>query len=136
MNKLLVADSDQDSREHVTNLLQQAGFDVTATDSAADALNDTLRQKTELIILGDNCDEYSAVQLLPLLKGCNRRIPIILVSSFQSLTMLRSIREHGVFYHARKSFDPEAGQELIDAVRSALRYILRGPSALSYAGVR
>lgn len=129
MKKLLIADSDTDSREHVSNLLLQAGYNVTATDSVADALNDTLRKNAELIILGDNCDEISALEIVPLLKKCNRRIPIILLSSFQSLSMLRNIRKHGIFYHARKSFDPEAGQELIEAVRSALRNLLRTESA-------
>lgn len=130
MKKLLIADSDQDSREHVSNLLLQAGYDVTATDSVADALNDTLRKNAGVIILGDNCDEISALEIVPLLKQCNRRIPIILLSSFQPLSMLRNIRKQGIFYHARKSFDPEAGQELIDAVQSALRAFLRAESAL------
>lgn len=124
MNKLLIADSDQDSREHVSSLLQRAGFDVSATDSVADALNKAIRKKAEIIILGDNCDEISALEIVPLIKKCNKRIPIILISSFLPISMLRKIRAHGIFYHARKSFDYDAGQELVEAVRSALRTLL------------
>lgn len=130
MKKLLIADSDQDSREHVTNLLQNAGYRVTSTNSVADALNDTLRKRAEVIILGESCDEISALVIVQLLKKCNRHIPIILLSSLQSLAALRNIRMQGIFYHARKSFEPEAGQELVEAVRSAISNFLRTEAAV------
>jgi len=126
MITLLVADSDNDSREKIAALLGQAGYSVTVTDSVASVLNDTLKKKAEVIILGQKCDDVSAADLVPILKRCNRNVPIILVSGDQPLPVMRRVRSEGIFYHARKSFDPEARQELLEAVRCAIKNMLRG----------
>lgn len=128
MTKLLIADSDSDCREKVAAMLIQAGYTVIATDSLANVLNDTIKKKAEILILGQDCDDVSAADLVPLLKRCNKNLPIILVSGDQPLSLMRRVREEGIFFHARNSFEPEARQELLEAVKCAINNLLRTQS--------
>jgi|PlaIllAssembly_1097288.scaffolds.fasta_scaffold79896_2 FixJ family two-component response regulator len=125
MTQLLIADSDNDSREKVAAMLTQAGYNVLVSNSVANVLDDTLKRRAEVIILGQDCDNMGVAELVHLLKQCNRNIPIILLSGDQPLPVMRKVRSEGIFYHARKSFDPEARQELLEAVKCAFKNLLR-----------
>ncbi len=131
MTKLLIADSDSDCREKVAALLTQAGYTVIATDSLANVINNTIKKKAEVLILGQDCDDVNAADLVPLLKRCNKNLPIILVSGDQPLSLMRRVRSEGIFFHARNSFEPEARQELLEAVKCAIKNILRTQSPCS-----
>lgn len=128
MTRLLIADSDSDCREKLRSMLAQAGYSIVVTDSVASVLDAALNGKADVILLGQNCDDLGAAELVPLLKRCNRNIPIILVSGDQPLSIMRRLRTEGIFFHARKSFEPEARQELLEAIRCALKNLLRPQS--------
>lgn len=125
MTQLLIADSDNDTREKVSAMLTQAGYNVIVSNSVANVLDDALKRRAEVIIVGQDCDNMGVGELVHLLKQCNRDVPIILVSGDQPLSVLRKVRSEGIFYHARKSFEPDARQELLEAVRCALKNFLR-----------
>jgi predicted component of type VI protein secretion system len=57
--------------------------------------------------------------MVRLLKQCNRQLSIILVSDEQSLPLVRTIREEGIFYHALKPADLNDTEELRLAVKCA-----------------
>lgn len=124
MSRLLIADSDIDTRKKVANLLIQEGYNVMVTDSVASVLEDTLKKTAEVIILGSACEDLKASELIPLLKKCNKQVAIILVSDETSLPLIRKVRKEGIFFHALKSFEPEGRQEIIQAVKCAFKNLL------------
>ena len=117
MQGLLIAEQDMDARKEIADLLIEAGYNVLVTNSAANALAGILKKAAQVVILGSEFDEMHAADLIPLLKSCNRDLPIILVSDEISLPLVRRLRREGIFFHALK----QDKEEICQAVQCAFR---------------
>lgn len=123
MQGLLIAVQDVDSRKQMAQMLIEAGYNVIVTNSTADAVDGILKNAAQVVLLGSKFDELSAAELVPLLKQCNRRVPIILVSADTSLPLMRQLRSKGIFYHALRPVDAEDKEEIHKAVRCAFEHL-------------
>jgi DNA-binding NtrC family response regulator len=119
MAGLLIADQDLDCRKHMAEVFIEAGYNVIVTNSAANALHGILKNTAQVVLLGTKFDELAAADFIPLLKQCNRKLTIILVSEDPPLPMIRRLRSEGIFYHAMKPVNAEDREELIQAVQCA-----------------
>ena len=119
--ELLIVDEDKDCRKQMAEIFIDAGYDVTVTSSVASALSGVIKKTAQVVVLGSKTDEMSAADIIPLLKQCNRNLPIILVASDTSLGLLRKLRGAGVFYHAMKPVDAEDREEIRQAVLCAFK---------------
>ncbi|HKL26348.1 MAG TPA: response regulator [Desulfuromonadales bacterium] len=117
---ILIADDDQAARQKMAEQLSREGYQVTATGSAAAVLYGTLKKTARVVLLGTRLDEFSATDLIPILKQCNRHLKIILVASELPLSLVRRARSEGIFYHALRTGQPEDEVELSEAVRCAI----------------
>ena len=120
MRGLLVADKDAISRKRMANLLINAGYDVTVTDSAAEAIHDVLKNTAQVVLLGKELDELTSAELVPLLKQCNRNLMIILVADDAPLPLIRKVRKEGIFYHALRPTKANDEEEIKQVVKYAL----------------
>ena len=116
---LLIADDDLTTRKQMAELFSDAGYQVSAPSSVADALVGILKKTAKVVLLSTRFDELLATELIPLLKQCNRDLSIILVASELPLALLRKARREGIFYHALKPVQPGDEEELREAVRCA-----------------
>ena len=116
---LLILDKDRAARKLLADILIEEGYDVTVTGSAAQALHDILKKNAHVVLLGEQFDDISAAELVPILKQCNKELSIILVSSDASLPLIRKMRTEGIFYHALKPVRAEDREEIRQAVRCA-----------------
>jgi DNA-binding NtrC family response regulator len=116
---LLIADEDIDCRKQMADFFIEAGYNVIVTNSAANALYGILKKTAQVVLLGTKFDELTAVDLIPLLKQCNRNLTIILVAANPSLPLIRKLRSEGIFYHALKPVNAEDREELRQAVQCA-----------------
>ena len=121
MDGLLIADENFESRKQMAELLIDSGYQVTVTNSVASALYGILKKTAQVVVLGGQFDELTALDLVPLLKKCNRNLSIILVSDNLPLSILRKLRKEGIFYHALKPVRPEDGEEIRQVVQCAFR---------------
>lgn len=121
MNGLLIADENFESRKQMADLLIDAGYQVTVTTSVASALYGILKKTAQVVVLGGQFDELTALDLIPLLKKCNRNLSIILVSDNLPVAILRKLRKEGIFYHALKPVLPEDREEIRQVVQCAFR---------------
>jgi DNA-binding NtrC family response regulator len=122
---ILIADRDGATRRQLSRLLNDAGYQVRTTDSAADVLVEILKRDTRIVLLGSAFDEpVTAAELIPLLKRCCRELVIILVADETSLPILRRIRQEGIFYHALRPVQPQAGEDLRQALQCAYKNVL------------
>ena len=119
--EILIVDEDKDCRKQMAEIFIDAGYNVTVTGSVASALCGVLKNSAQVVILGSKTDDMSAADIIPLLKQCNRNLPIILIASDTSLGLLRKLRGEGVFYHAMKPVDAEDREEIRQAVHCALK---------------
>ncbi|UFS71530.1 response regulator [Geomonas sp. RF6] len=116
---LLILDKDRSARKILADILIEEGYDVTVTGSAAQALQSILKKNAHVVLLGEQFDDISAAELIPILKQCNKELSIILVSSDASLPLIRKLRKEGIFYHALKPVRAEDREEIRQAVRCA-----------------
>jgi DNA-binding NtrC family response regulator len=103
----------------MADLFIDAGYNVTVTNSAANVLYGILKKTAQVVLLSSEFDELTATDLIPLLKKCNRKLTIILVSNDLSLSLIRKLRKEGIFYHALKPVKPEDREEIRQAVKCA-----------------
>lgn len=116
---LLIADEDVTTRKQMAEMFSDAGYQVSAPSSVADALVGILKKTAKVVLLSTRFDQLLATELIPLLKQCNRDLTIILVASELPLALLRRARSEGIFYHALKPVQPGDEEELCQAVKCA-----------------
>ncbi|WP_432823310.1 response regulator [Trichloromonas sp.] len=119
MRVLLVADKESESRERMKKLFAEEGYQIRLANSVVEILRDALKNRAKVLLLGIEFDNMLAVELIPLLKKCNRELMIILVSDEDSLPLLRKVRGEGIFFHALRPVTAEDFEELRLAVHCA-----------------
>lgn len=130
---LLIADDDLESRRHIADLFIEAGYHVTVTNSVAHALYGVLKKTAQVVLISSQFDELTAVDLIPLLKHCDRDLTIILIGSEDSLAATRKARKEGIFYHALKPMRPDDGEEIRLAVKCAYERLVARKQTLAYS---
>jgi DNA-binding NtrC family response regulator len=123
MQAILIADDNLESCNLMANYLADEGYDVSVTNSAAKVLQYVLKKSAQVILMGNVLDEVAAIDLIPLLKKCNRYLNIIFVSGNVSLSLVRKLRNEGIFYHALPPTGTTEQEELKQAVKCALETI-------------
>lgn len=117
---IMIADSDAEYRNQVADHFEKAGYQVETTDSAAHVLCSILEKQTPVLLLGSDFDKkVSSVDLIHLLKKCNRHLHVIMVSEQMPLAQVRQVRQEGIFYHALKPVTAIDTEELGLAVECA-----------------
>jgi DNA-binding NtrC family response regulator len=120
--EILLADRDSEVRRQVADVFRREGYQVETTDSAVQVFSAVLEKKVPVVLLGSDFDKnINLLDLVRLLKQCNRQLTIILVSDGESLPLVRTIREEGIFYHALKPADRNDTEEIRLAVECAFK---------------
>lgn len=125
---LLIADKDVDCRKQMAELFIEAGYNVIVTNSAANALDGILKKTAQVVLLGSGFDDLTAADLIPLLKRCNRKLSIILLTDDASLPLIRKLRSEGIFYHALKPVNGEDREEIRQVVQCAFQKFREQPA--------
>jgi DNA-binding NtrC family response regulator len=119
---ILVADKDTAFLREVTEHFIDAGYHVETTNSAVHVISTILEKQTPVVLLGSDFDnKINLLELVRLLKKCNRHLAVILVSDKASLPVVKRIRAEGIFYYALRPVNPERLNELKHAVESAFK---------------
>lgn len=119
--KILIADRDAGARKEMAEFFENSHFDVETTASAAYAIAKIVQKQEPIVILGDSFEEkIASVDVIALMRKCNKNLKIILVSDDSSLETLKRIREDGIFYHALKPHSQEDNEELRSVVECAV----------------
>lgn len=119
--KILIADKDIAARKQMAEFFENSHFEVETTASAAYAIAKIVQKHEPIVILGDSFEEkIAAIDVIALMRKCNKNLRIILVSDDSSLETLRRIREDGIFFHALKPRSQEDNEELCSAVECAV----------------
>jgi DNA-binding NtrC family response regulator len=119
---ILVADKDTEFLREVADHFSDAGYDVETTHSAVRVISNILAKQTPVVLLGSDFDKkINLLELVRLLKKCNRHLAVILVSDESSLPIVKRIRQEGVFYYALRPVTPEDTDDCKRALESALK---------------
>lgn len=124
---LLIVFEDMECRTQMADLFSKDGYRVTASSSIAGALCDALKKTVQVVLLGMKFEEFTAADIIPLLKQCNQKLPIIVVSPDASLPQVRKLRKEGIFYHALNPVDVDDREEIRQAVQCAFENLRLRP---------
>ncbi|HKL49225.1 MAG TPA: response regulator [Desulfuromonadales bacterium] len=119
MRNLLILSEDQETGRRMADLFRKDGYRVTLADSMAVALEGVLKNRSEVVLLGRSYENMDFTQMVTLLKKCNPKVTVILVSAELAPSTMRRVREEGLFYHALEPLDPEDGDEIRQVVECA-----------------
>jgi FixJ family two-component response regulator len=113
-----IVDDDQSLRRSLRNLLESAGFRVTAFASAEELLKSSSGETFDCLVLDLRLDGMSGFDLLQRLADTGSRIPVIILTAHGDDQAGQRARQAGALAFLSK---PVRGDVLLDAVRSALR---------------
>ena len=119
MQFLLIADRDEETRRRIVGFFGGSEYRVVEADSVDIVLRNVLKKEARVILLGSEFDGLSAMEIIPLLKKCNRNLTIILISNEESLPLMRRFRQEGIFYHALRPVNGDDRDELRQVVQCA-----------------
>jgi DNA-binding NtrC family response regulator len=135
MQFLLIADRDEETRRQIVGFFSGSEYRVIEANSVDTVLRNVLKKEARVILLGSEFDGLSAMEIIPLLKKCNKNLTIILISNEESLPLMRRFRKEGIFYHALKPVNGDDRDELRQVVQCAFhnstdrRLSKNGPAA-------
>ena len=119
---ILVADKDTAFLKEMTEQFTDAGYHVETTNSAVHVISNILEKQAPVVLLGSDFDKkINLLELVRLLKKCNRHLAVIFVSDEASLPLVRRIGKDGIFYYALRPVSPEGVNETRQAVEFALK---------------
>ncbi len=112
-----VVDDDQSMREALRGLLQSVGLAAEIFSSAEDFLRSASRDRTRCLIADVYMPAMTGLELQRLLRGAERRIPIILISAHDDPPLRAQALAGGAVRFLKKPF---AAEDLLGAVQAAL----------------
>ena len=118
---ILIAYADEQRDTSLRTFFEDLGFRVEEAGGVSEIIRKVRKGNIHVILLDDEIDGIKAYDLVPLLKT-NPRVQVIVLSSEESLSVVRRLRGAGIFYHAMKPVDPE---EIRSAVECAFEKIER-----------
>jgi DNA-binding NtrC family response regulator len=83
MNKILVIDDDESTRESLTSYLSELGYNVSEASNGIKGLEKIKEDVPDLIISDIKMSGLTGIELAYIVKGLKINIPIILVSCYE-----------------------------------------------------
>jgi len=119
MQLLLIADKNDETSRRIVGFFNGSEYKVIEANSVDVVLRNVLKKEANVVLLGSEFDGLSAMEIIPLLKKCNKNLTIILISNEESLPLIRRFRKEGIFYHALKPVNGNDKEELRQVVQCA-----------------
>ena len=118
---ILIADANEEEREHLSLALAGEGYKVETAMASSEVIQ-KLQSSGEIgvIVMDVNMPGVKAYEVIPIVKKINRRIPIIVMSSDNSIDLARKVRQAGIFFYAMKPLNIE---EMKLAVKDAFKKV-------------
>jgi len=120
--KILIAYQDDLWVRSLSTYFHGRGYRVEAARALSEMIRKVQKNHFEVLLLDDEIEGLKASDIVSLLKKINSRVQVIMISSEESLGLVRRLRGAGIFYQAMKPVDME---EIRSAVECAFEKIER-----------
>ncbi|MEK7367752.1 MAG: response regulator, partial [candidate division NC10 bacterium] len=114
--QVLVVDDDRLIREQAREILTRAGFEVAGLPDGREIFDRIRGNMVDVILLDIVLPEGSGLDILPLIKGLDPDLPVIIVTGHPSLDVAVEALKGGAYDFIQKPFAPE---QIVSAVRRA-----------------
>jgi len=118
MMKILVIDDEAVVLDSCKKILSSEGFEVVLVPNVEDALTLLEQDGFSLLLVDIKMPKRDGLYLMDVLRGRGERIPIVVMSGYQTAEAIEETTRRGAAFFIPKPFTPD---ELLSAVRSAIR---------------
>lgn len=116
MPTILVCDRDPVFVDTMRRLLAQEGYSIETAARPSETIQRLVPGRYGAMVLGLHSAEAEDVDVIPMINRIDRRLPIVVVASDESLELERRARSGKLFYYAVRPVD---GDEIKEAIREA-----------------
>src|SRR3989304_4210320 len=102
---ILVAYQDDLGIRSLSTFFHGLGYKVEITKVMSEMIRRVRKGNIHVILIDDEIEGVKACDVVPLLKNINQKIQIIVISSEESIGLVRRLRGAGIFYQAMKPVD-------------------------------
>jgi DNA-binding NtrC family response regulator len=120
--RILIAYQDDLGGKSLSIYLHGLGYKVERAKILSEIIRKVRNGNFPVILLDDEIEGLKACDVVPLLKKINSKLQIILISSEESINIVRLLRGAGIFYQAMKPIDLE---EIKSAIECAFEKVER-----------
>lgn len=115
--RVLIVEPDQHMSEKLYQIFRKERFVVSLTERVSEAIRKIQEEHFSVMILDVGVKDMAWSEAIPIVKGLDAHLPIIMTSDHNTPELEASILKHRAFYYHVKSFGTE---DLILAVRNAI----------------
>ena len=119
---VLIAYQDDIWTRSLSTFFHGIGYKVETTKAMSEMIRKIRKGNIHVILIDDEIEGVKTCDVVPLLKNINPKIQIIVISSEESIGLVKRLRGAGIFYQAMKPVDLG---EVKAAVECAFRKIER-----------
>ena len=102
---ILIAYQDDHWTRSVSSFFHGIGYKVETARSMSEMIRRVRKGNIHVILIDDEIEGIKACDVVPLLKNINPKIQIIVISSEESIGLVKRLRGAGIFYQAMKPID-------------------------------
>jgi len=115
--RVLIVEPDQHMSEKLYQIFRKERFVVSLTERVSEAIRKIQEEHFSVLILDVGVKDMDWSEAIPIVKGLDAHLPIIMTSNHNTPELEASILKHRAFYYHVKSFGTD---DLILAVRNAI----------------
>ncbi len=119
--KLLIVDDEKVALKNLEHVMKKEGYEVTATQSGANALAYLEKQPFDLVLTDLRMEKVDGMQIL---KKCRDSFPdteVVLITGYATLESAVDAMKHGAFYYIAKPFRLDEVRKVVSEALEKLR---------------
>jgi CheY-like chemotaxis protein len=109
--RILIVDDDPQIRSVYREMLESAGYDITATDQGSEGLETVEQGEIDLVLLDIRMPGMDGLEFLARVREINESLPIILSSAYAAYK--EDFRSWGADAFVMKGTDPKSLKEAV-----------------------
>lgn len=117
MKKVLIVDDDKELRVHLTGIMSGAGYQAAAAATGAEAIEKSIDEDFDLILLDFMMPKMSGADVLTELRKVSPRTPVIIITAFATVENAVEAIKRGASDYLTKPFKID---DLLTRVRRVL----------------
>jgi len=102
---ILIAYQDDLGTKTLSTFFHSQGYRVDTTRVMSEMIRRIRKGNVHVILIDDEIEGIKACEVVPLLKKIDPKIQIIVISSEESIGLVKRLRGAGIFYQAMKPID-------------------------------
>src|SRR5712664_233353 len=105
LGRILVVDDEAPVREVLTEYFATEGYDVEVAGSGLEALTAIRDGRADLVLLDVRMPGLDGVQVLRRIRELDERVPVIMVTASEDVSLAKETLKLGAFDYVAKPFD-------------------------------